>query len=283
MDSGSARQSAGVAFILIAIALGLFSIMSAWASRGVRLELERSLEAQDSEEPSMGFESLESPEGTFGIDQAAEGWARARNESLRSREEIGEHARALMQSTSSAIHGSSDPVADFESKIQNAMTLETVEKELVEAAGSLTNGNVIYFRYQRRMQNLSLQIASQAANLGSYASLQAYVRKDIELQVEQLSDSGKVASLTHYAPIKRMIQTHFQGKSFEAWAVTSTPEVSLQAKMVGVLVLIDPQGGASFRPKLARILKEAGNYLFAQGNKIKSRGSQELSDSSLMT
>jgi hypothetical protein len=197
-------------------------------------------------------------------------------------ERFSEHRSAIdlekqeMQTQSQSIgrgmSPDSDLVAQMLSRIETSLTLETVEKELVQTAADLSRGEAVYFRYQRRMQNLSVQIASQGSKMENHHLLQAYVRKDIELQVEQLSDAGKVASLTHYGPIKKIIQSSFQGARYEAWAVTSSPEISLQAKMVGVLVLINPdQTDAAFRPVLARVMRESGNYLYAHGNKIRSR------------
>jgi hypothetical protein len=133
-------------------------------------------------------------------------------------------------------------------------------------------GEVAYFRYQRRIQNLNLTSRSEGLQIDHDQANQIYVRKDIELQVEQLADSGKVASLTHYAPIKKMITTGFQGRAYEAWAVTSTPDVSGQAKLVGVLVLVEPTAKSPrVRPVLAKLLKESGNYLYAQGNKLRPK------------
>jgi hypothetical protein len=271
MDSGSARRGAGVAFILISVALLLFAVVSAWASRGLRTELEKFGSASVSEEDS----SLSVPETVsnrisepMSVTTATEKFSDNHAAIDFEKQEMLNQAQSIGRVMSPA----SDLVAQMLSRIENALTLETVEKELVQTASELSRGDAVYFRYQRRMQNLSVQIASPGVKLENYHLLQAYVRKDIELQVEQLSDAGKVASLTHYGPIKKIIQSSFQGSRYEAWAVTSTPEISLQAKMAGVLVLINPdQTDSAFRPVLARAMKEAGNYLYAHGNKIRSR------------
>ncbi len=271
MDSGSARKGVGVAFLLISIALVLFAIVSSWASRGLRNELGKSLDLRGSAEDALfaGPDSISNRIAEpLTVSTATEQFVGIRTGMDSEKQEL----RAQAQSIAKSMNSGSDLVNQMLSRIESALTLETVEKELVQTASELSNGSAVYFRYQRRMQNLSLQIASGGVKLENYHLLQAYVRKDIELQVEQLSDSGKVASLTHYGPIKKIIQSSFQGARYEAWAVTSTPEVSLQAKMVGVLVLINPdQADASFRPVLARVMREAGNYLYAHGNKIRSR------------
>jgi hypothetical protein len=129
-------------------------------------------------------------------------------------------------------------------------------------------------RYQRQLQNLSLASVSGNLSVENWNTAQAYVRKDIELQVEQLSDSGKIASLTQYAPIKKLLQAIAPGRDFEAWALTSTPDVSLQSKLTGVLILMDPSSQSpQVRPLLAGLIKEIGNYLYAQGNRIRSKSS----------
>ncbi len=274
LDSGSARRGAGVAFVLVALALVLFSFVSAWASRGLRLEVERSAairktEADDSVSPIDSGAAMNRVSAPLTVASAAERFSSARGTVEAVQNELKNQSSSLEQLLDS---GSEDPAAEMLSRLEGAMTLETVEKELVRTASLLTKGGVVYFRYQRRMQNLSYQCASPDLKVENYHLLQAYVRKDIELQVEQLSDSGKVASLTHYAPIKKIIQTGFGGVKYEAWAVASQPEVSLQAKLVGLLVLIHPdQADSSYRAVLARVMKEAGNYLYAHGNKIKSR------------
>ncbi|MBU6154485.1 MAG: hypothetical protein KGP28_09310 [Bdellovibrionales bacterium] len=280
MDSGSARRGIGVAFILLAIALVLFSLMSAWASRSLRMELARPSDFTGSEDaipiPESGFigNRVSDP---LTVSSATERFASARAAVQTSQTDL----RAQTHSIGQMVQTGSDPVSELLSKIEGALTQETVEKELVQTAASLSRGGAVYFRYQRRMQNLSYQNASCELKPENYHLLQAYVRKDIELQVEQLADSGKVASLTHYGPIKKIIQANFEGTKYEAWAVTSQPEVSLQSRMVGVLVLVNPdQTDASFRPVLARIMKEAGNYLYAHANKIKSRN---LTGPELMT
>jgi hypothetical protein len=66
---------------------------------------------------------------------------------------------------------------------------------------------------------------------------------------------------------------------FEAWAVTSDTEVSNGSKMVGVLVVL--QAGfrsAQARPLLAKILREAGNYIYAQTGKIRTRANPAVTN-----
>ena len=266
MASGAARKNIGVAFLLMAIALFLFAGVSSWASRGVRLELERARGDREQRKESLSDSANWIPEKL-----APSLIANATDEFVDRKILIaGENAKR--NQLASEFESGRDYLGDLVRNVEKAYTLEAVERELVTACADLTAGGVVYFRYQRRIQNLNLSSRSDGLKIDHDQSIQIYVRKDIELQVEQLADSGKVASLTHYAPIKKMISTGFQGRTYEAWAVTSTPEVSGQSKLVGVLVLIEPTAQTpQMRPLLAKMLKESGNYLYAQGNKLRPK------------
>ena len=98
------------------------------------------------------------------------------------------------------------------------------------------------------------------------------MREDIEAQVEQLAEQGKVASVTNYGPMNKLIVSQMKATQFEAWGVTSSAEVSGQAKLVGVLVILKT-GTQSIqaRPAIAKVLRESGNYLYAISNKVKTR------------
>jgi hypothetical protein len=266
MASGAARKNIGVAFVLMAIALFLFAGVSSWASRGVRIELERARGDREDRNESSRDSANWIPEKI-----APSLIANAVDEFV-DRKNLVSGERARRNEIEVEFNSEKDHFGELLKKIEKAYTLESVERELVSSCAELTLGGVAYFRYQRRIQNLNLSARSEDLKIDHDQAIQIYVRKDIELQVEQLADSGKVASLTHYAPIKKMISTGFQGRNYEAWAVTSTPDVSGQAKLVGVLVLIEPNArNPQVRPLLAKMLKESGNYLYAQGNKLRPK------------
>jgi hypothetical protein len=167
-----------------------------------------------------------------------------------------------------------DFARDFVNKIEKSYTLEGVEKELVQVSSEISESPVLYFRYHRRNQSLTLASVAGDVKIQNYSNMQAYVRKDIELQVEQMADDGKVASISNYGPMSKLIISHLNVAHFEAWAVTSHPEVSSQSKLVGVIVVLQAgMRSAQARPLLARILRDAGNYLYAQSNKIRPRSS----------
>jgi hypothetical protein len=267
-DSGASRNGLGMALVLIAIALVLFSVMSAWASHGLKKELAKNAENRPATEPDFGFsvglsKNKVAP-GLAAISNATDTFAQTQIEMNQAREEARENARSFEMGR--------DFRAEFIEKTERSHSLEFVEKELTDLTSQLVHGQVLYFRYQRGVQTLALTSVSAGVQIDNYQAMQAYVRKDIELQVEQLSDTGKIASLTHYAPVKKILQNHFQGKSFEAWAVTSTAEISQQAKLVGLLVVVDPNAKIpTARAMLAAILKDAGNALLVRGNKLKPK------------
>jgi hypothetical protein len=149
MDSGAARKGVGVAFVLIAIAMTLFSILSAWASRSVRLEISRFKNREGStsdQAPTLGARS----EPDTGLSAATENFVNARNQVNQAREESSGAARFFSEAQ--------DELARFTGRIEGALTLEAVEKELVDFSTELTGGKVIYFRYQRRMQITGVKI-----------------------------------------------------------------------------------------------------------------------------
>ena len=267
--SGAARRNIGVAFILMAVALFLFAIASSWVARGVRKELERARGERAGDAGEATGTGAETSWVARGVapslaSRAAEAFSESRN--------LLEDERSRKGDISRGFDAHRDHAGELLGKIERACSLETVERELVLSCSELASGNVAYFRYQRRIQNLELTSRTGGLLVEHEASTRIYVRKDIELQVEQLADSGKVASLTHYAPVKKMISVSFKGRPYEAWAVTTTSDVSGQAKLVGVLILIDPViQNPMVRPVLAKLLKEAGNYLYAQGNKLQPK------------
>jgi hypothetical protein len=264
-SSGAARKSLGSVFVLVACALFLFAGFSSWAARRLRRELEEARRGR------LGLENGESAVMAPELVQAAE---QAVEKLMQNRIER-EAERSRVESASRALAPGAEKVEEVLARIEKAYAIEAVEREMVSACAELIDGHAIYFRYQGKIQNLSAASISQDLPADPVLKAQVYVRKDIEQQVEQFSASGKVASLTHYAPLKKVIQSHFEGAAYEAWAVTSSQEMSGRSSMVGVLVLLHSgEVQANVRPLLARILREAGNYLHVLGNKISPKGSR---------
>jgi hypothetical protein len=144
-----------------------------------------------------------------------------------------------------------------------------LEKALAQLSSEMSESPTMYFRYNRRLQNLTLGNVAGNLQLKSNNLFQAYIRKDIEEQVEAFAKEGKVASLSNYGPMSKMMITHLNVAHFEAWALTSDSEISGTPKLVGVLVVLNAgYRSAQSRPILSKMLKEAGNYLFAQTNKL---------------
>ena len=72
--------------------------------------------------------------------------------------------------------------------------------------------------------------------------------------------------------MSKMMIAHLNVAHFEAWAVTSEADVSGTPKLVGVLVILNAGfRSAQSRPVLSKMLRETGNYLFAQTNKVGSK------------
>ena len=260
--SGAARKNLGVGMMLIAICLVMFSLLSAWATRSVKQDLKAFSENRDS--PVLIPETGRIAPSLVEMNAATEKFALNRERS--------DSARESARSNAGRIASDPEALSRLLSRVQGAHALEAVERELASFGHELTGAPVLVLRYQRQLQNLSLASVSGSLSVDNWNTAQAYVRKDIELQVEQLSDSGKIASLTQYAPIRKLIQSIAPGRDFEAWALTSAPEVSLQSKLTGVLILMDPSSQSpQSRPVLAGLIKEIGNYLYAQGNRIRSK------------
>lgn len=274
-QSGAARKSFGFALVLIAIALISFSVVSAWASREVEKQISSARESRRESRPlpvvapSLGQNkiapSMMSQQPN--VEQAAESF-------VENRRNI-DHEKSLAVEGARNILPERDTVSEFLSRIPSFPTLEGIEKELVTLCSELTESPVLYFRYQRRNQNLSLAAVAGEVRIPNHSQMQAYVRKDIELQVEQLSENGRIASLNNYGPMSKLMLGQLNVAHFEAWGVTSSPEVSGQSKMTGVLIVLQAgMKSAQVRPSLARVLAEAGNVLYARSNKLESRAAR---------
>jgi hypothetical protein len=285
IDSGAARQSLGLLFVIIAASLVAFSAISIWASREVSKQIAENSTARASNRVAPAFPHAQEILQPFSakiaqstlqkntqvsspapVSNSTENFVAARDQIALEQEQLKVAIQGLSVSA--------DVTRDFVNKIEKAYTLEAVEKELVQLSSELSESPVLYFRYQRRTQNLSLSAVGGEVKIQNYVDMQAYVRKDIELQVEHMADDGKVASVSNYGPMSKLMITHLNVAHFEAWGVTSHPEVSGQSKLVGVLVVLQAgMKSAQTRPVLAKILKEAGNYLYAQSNKIRPKSS----------
>jgi hypothetical protein len=315
INSGAARKSLGVIFILISAALALFSGISFWLSRELKKQIATNTNARLGEEateeeadsieallnpsaidsnqnsalnpssasptsskispPSMGAHLNGAADAKIELDSsprysaddaqaAAAAFVESRTQLVHERSQASENAKVITLNR--------DLEKEFTGRIQKVYAIESIEKELVQVSSELSNSPVLYFRYHRRNQTIHLSAVAGQVQIPNYAHMQAYVRKDIEQQVENLASEGKVASITNYGPISKLMIANLNIANYEAWTVTSDPEVSGQSKLVGVMVVVQPNfRGSHARPVLAKILREAGNYLYAQGNKLKPR------------
>jgi hypothetical protein len=274
--SGAARKNFGYALLLLAIALVMFSIVSAWASREVEKQIAIGRESRKDSKPLPAIAPSLNPNRiapslvaakSAPVEKAAESFVENRMQIREELETVRREARALTPER--------DYVSDLLSRIGSSATLEGIEKDLVDLSAELTESPILYFRYQRRNQSLSLSAVAGEVRIPNYLEMQAYVRKDIEIQIEQLAEGGRIASLNNYGPIGKLMIGQLNVAHFEAWGVTSSPEVSGQAKMTGVLVVLQAgMRSAQVRPTLARVLGEAGNYLYARSNKLESRAAR---------
>lgn len=273
--SGAARKSLGFALVLVAIALISFSVVSAWASREVERQISNARESRLESRP------LPAVAPSLSRNKIAPSVMSQKDRAEQAAESFVENRKNLETEKSLAIEGAQnilperDSVNEFLTRIPSFPTLEGIEKELVTLCAELTDSPVLYFRYQRRNQNLGLAAVAGEVRIPNHSQMQAYVRKDIELQVEQLSESGRIASLNNYGPMSKLMLGQLNVAHFEAWGVTSSPEVSGQSKMTGVLVVLQAgMKSAQVRPSLARVLAEAGNVLYARSNKLESRATR---------
>lgn len=276
VQSGAARKNAGFALVLIAIALIAFSVVSSWASREVEKQVLAGRQMREEQgvkipalAPSLAQNRVAPSVMTSQAqaEKAADSFVDQRQQIQEERAQSSREARALVTDR--------DPVIEFLSRTQNTPTLEGLEQELASLSSEMTDSPVLYFRYHRRNQGLTLASVAGEVRIPNHHQMQAYVRKDIELQVEQLADGGRIASLNNYGPISKIMMTQLNVAHFEAWAVTSNPEVSGQARMTGVLVVLQAgMRSAQVRPVLAKLLAEAGSYIYARANKLESRAAR---------
>jgi len=166
---------------------------------------------------------------------------------------------------------------ELAARVKTSTTPEEIEKTLAQLTSEMSESATLFFRYNRRLQNLTLGTVAGAIQIQNTALFQAYIRKDIEEQVEGFATEGKIASLNNYGPVSKMMIAHLNVAHFEAWAVTSEADVSGTPKLLGVLVVLNAGfRSAQSRPVLSRMLKEAGNYLYAHTNKITNNRNRSI-------
>lgn len=292
LSSGAARKGLGMILIVMAVSLALFSGVSVAFNRRIRNELkltkfQNRFQNTDVNTNTTANAAAMIPERTIippimntasssppnKVQRAAEEFVQAKNQ-------IAEESRALAQTSnalselknSNKISVHRDYAEELAARVKNAGSPEEIEKILASLSSEMSESATLFFRYNRRLQNLTLGTAAGNIQIQNNALLQVYVRKDIEEQVEAFATEGKVASLNNYGPINKMIIAQLNVAHFEAWAVTSEADVSGTPRLVGVLVVLNAGfRSAQSRPILSRMLKEAGNYLYAQTNRIGSR------------
>jgi hypothetical protein len=163
---------------------------------------------------------------------------------------------------------------DFVAELQKAATSNSSENEverlMTQLASELTESPILFFRYQGSTNNLHF---SGHANLGEppqEVTFPIYVRPDIEAQVLTLANQGKAAALTNYGPVSSLMLQGLGTSHFEAWAVTTGQEMSLNgAELIGLLIVKHAGSrSAEMRPVLARLLKVGANSIYGLRNKI---------------
>ena len=285
LSSGAARKALGMIFVVMAASLILFTAVSVTFNRRIQKEIKLSnfqsrfqspkVENTNSEtripNQSSVFAKLTDPN----IQKANEAFTSSRNQ-------IESETRTLNQASSalSPLKANSEPkiavhrdyAEELSARVKEAAAPEAIERDLTRLTSEMSESPTLFFRYNRRLQNLTLGTVAGNLKVPNSALLQAYIRKDIEEQVEDFAKEGKVASLNNYGPVSKMMITHLNVAHYEAWAVTSEADVSETPKLVGVLVILNAGfRSAQSRPILSRMLREAGSYLYAQNNKVRSR------------
>lgn len=290
ISSGMGRKNIGVAMMMIAIAMVCFSGISIVTTRELKKQIElgetsrgaTALEAAAA--PSFSSSSLSSsiaarlapsaaqPEALTSIEKTTP-IEKATDDFVELRAQLNE-TKTIAQEQSKLLQ-----FEEYSKRLRKSYTAEGIEKELVNFCSELAGSPVLYFRYQRRTQSLSLGSVAGEVNIENYNDMQVYIRKDIELQVEQLAEQGKVAAVTNYAPLNKLIVSRLNMGQFGAWAVTTSSEISGLAKLVGVLVILQTgPKAAQAKPMIAKVLKESGNYLFAVMSKLKPKASASRPD-----
>lgn len=276
VGSGAARKGLGMIFVVVASALMLFSLVSTVFNRKIQNEL--NLSNDQSARPPL-FNKPQANDGVTNaaIQNAAEEFVSNRTNIEGEYRNLSMAAGALSGSASASpapfkINIHRDYAEELISRVKQAVTAEEIEKAITQLTSEMSESSALFLRYNRRLQNLTLGTVAGDIQIGNANLIQAYVRKDIEEQIESFASEGKVASLGNYGPISKVMLSHLNIAHFEAWAITSDSEVSGTPKLVGVLIILNASfRSAQTRPILSRMLKETGNYLFAMSSKVSAR------------
>jgi hypothetical protein len=287
VGSGAARKAVGSMIVFLAISLALFSVVSIYFNRRIQSELKVTRfknRMNHAEKQPPQFSKNDHSKPVFDTDERIMG---AAEDFVVSKTQIEQESRQLQQaasgllgeSPSKAARGQSSTIKvhrdysdELSNRVKQSKSPEEIEAALVQLTSELSESPTLYFRYHRKLQNLTLSSVAGSVPVKSKSLFQAFVRKDIEEQIESFAKEGKVASLSNYGPMSKMLISQLNVAHFEAWALTSESEVSGTPQMVGVLVVLNAgYRSAQSRPILSKMLKESGNYLFAQNNRIAPR------------
>ena len=278
LNSGAARKGLGLIFLVLSASLALFSAVSFAFNRKIEKELKLT-KFQNRTQNTQATRTILPPlmvKNGFQVND--ENIQRATEEFVNTRKQIETETQNLVQtqaelsSIKPSISVHRDYAEELAAKLKTAKSPEEIEKILTNLSSEMSESATMFFRYNRRLQNLTLGTVAGNVQVQNNSLLQAYIRKDIEEQVEAFAVQGKVASLNNYGPVSKMMIAHMNVAHFESWAVTSESDISGTPKLVGVLVILNAGfRSAQSRPILSRMLREAGNYLYAQTNKIGSR------------
>lgn len=163
---------------------------------------------------------------------------------------------------------------DFVLEMQKSATSNSseseIERKLIQLSSELTESPILFFRYQKTTNNLHLTGHANVAELPNEATFPIYVRPDIESQVLTLANQGKAAALTNYGPVSSLMLQGLNTSHYEAWAVTTGQEMSVNgAELVGLMIVKHAGSrSAEMRPVLARLLKVGANSIYGIRNKI---------------
>jgi hypothetical protein len=285
MGSGAARKGLGMIFVVMAAALVLFSFINTIFNRSIQNELmakkvKSRFSTEDFKSPPqfnlhhpVENETINDPS----IENAAEEYIYGKTKMQGEFRNLSDAANALSkpqtsQSSELKINVHRDYADELVNRIKQATSSDEIETALTQLTSEISESPTLFFRYNRRLQNLTLGTVAGNINIGNASLFQSYIRKDIEEQIEAFALEGKVASLSNYGPLNKMMITYLNIAHFEAWAITSDSEVSGTPKFVGVLIILNASfRSAQTRPILSRMLKETGNYLFAMNGRVSTR------------
>lgn len=287
-QSGAARKALGIFLVLIAIAMMSMLALQTWFQNaiqnvflgkniGLRNNVGLNINTEHHPQAMFAREDLDPIGMTFKtelsaalppttlpprVEEKVETFAQSQNKI--------EAERTVAQDSVVTMVTANQEYDEFMTRLEAAYATDTLESELCEFASRLTESPVLYFRYYPRSQTFSLASAAGDVKITQASAMQVYVRRDIEQQVLQLANQGKVASLSNYGPLARMMISNLNVAHFEAWVVASDTTVDAYgAKMVGVLIVLRAGfKSAQVRPLLAKAIRETGNFVHLQNNRM---------------